>query len=254
MALLLFGCATTHEGKEVEWLKSRVTDLKRSLNETNFRLEDLNNKFILLHEKIEETRKTVKRLNDVPVAPPEGLSVVNLEEETYAGLPAARASEEKKNKSRKRAVSVATTGSKKTAAVKKEVKLARKVNVEEAEVLYNRGQDLFMAGDFVGAKAVFKEFVDSYPDHTLSDNALYWLGESYYSERDYKKAVLIFEDVVKRYPSENKAPDALLKTGYSYMELDEPEKARDAFSTLLSRYPDTEAARRGRKKYKELFG
>ena len=53
-------------------------ELQRSLDETNARLEDLDNKFILLLEKVESTRASVKKIEGVPSSPPEGLSVVSL--------------------------------------------------------------------------------------------------------------------------------------------------------------------------------
>ena len=223
MAALLAGCASTGDNQEaLAELNRQMTELRQSVAETNSRVEDLDNKFVLLHEKL-EARRTGGGMGDGgwggdSFSPPEGLKVVRLgEEEKKTGETGAPAW---------------TKG---------------------PEDLYDRGQDLFMAGRYTEARAVFSDLVASYPNHDLTDNALYWTGESYYSEKDFSKALASFREAAEKYPGGNKAPDALLKVAYSYMELDKTPDAQKALEALVERYPDSEAAIKAKKTLKRLY-
>jgi tol-pal system protein YbgF len=210
--LVLFGCAGIEKTEDSYGrLERRIEEQRVLQEETLSRLEELNNKFILLHEKVEAEKAVLRRLLDVPVEPPHGLKVVRLGEEEEVEVPVERVTP------------VARAG-------------------QSAEILYGRGQDLFMSGRYGEARSVFMEFLRSFPAHGLADNALYWLGESYYSEQDYERALEWFAEAAGKYPGGNKAPDALLKVGYSYIELDLIANAQEALGELLDRYPDSEAA------------
>jgi len=123
-------------------------------------------------------------------------------------------------------------------------------SMKDAEPMYNRGQDLFMAGRYEEARQVFTSFIKAYPRHSLSDNALYWIGEAYYTEKDFEKALEKFAEVSDKYPEENKTPDALLKAGLSLKEMGRSEQANAYFERLLSKYPSSNAAAMARKALK----
>ncbi len=210
--LVLFGCAGVEKTEDSYGrLERRIEEQRVLQEETASRIEELNNKFILLHEKVESEKAALRRRVEIPAEPPQGLKVVRLDEE-WEG-------EATDNRVGQGSGAVLT-----------------------AEALYVRGQDLFMSGRYEEARSVFMEFSRSFQAHSLADNALYWLGESYYSEQNYEKALEWFAQSVDKYPGGNKAPDALLKVGYSYIELDLIARAQEALSELLDRYPDSEAA------------
>ncbi len=100
--------------------------------------------------------------------------------------------------------------------------------------------------------SLFKEFLNRYPDHELTDNAQYWLGEIYYDMGDYPSAILAFKDVVTRYPDADKAPDALLKIAYAYLALDDPSNARMFLKRLTKKYPLSSAHDKAQAKLKEM--
>lgn len=210
--LVLFGCVGAEKrGDSYGRLERRVEEQRALQEETASRIEELNNKFVLLHEKVEAVKAELRRRVEIPTEPPQGLKVVRLGEEGEVADPDNRAG-------------------------------AGPAAVQSAEALYGRGQDLFMSGRYGEARGVFLEFSRSFPAHSLADNALYWLGESYYSEQDYERALEWFARSAGKYPGGNKAPDALLKVGYSYIELDMTAKAQETLGDLLARYPDSEAA------------
>ncbi len=226
-AVSLAGCAGMGEHeKKVDELGRKVTELKSSLDERDAKFEDLNNKLNLLHEKLETAKADIERLSH-PVVP-EGLKVVPIEEGASGAV---------------RPVEAAPVSG------------AERVDDERPQgpdELYNKGQDLFLNGNFEESRKVFARFLKGYPDHTLSDNALYWVGESYYSEKDFVVALAKFREVVERYPGENKAPDALLKAAYSCIEMEDIEKGKEYLEKVVRKYPGTEAASKARKALDKL--
>ncbi|MBI5560081.1 MAG: tol-pal system protein YbgF [Deltaproteobacteria bacterium] len=218
MVFFIGGCAGFEAGKKPLQEENRdVLELKKAISEINLRLEELNNKFLLLQEEVENRVKAEARSEEPQSAPPPGLKVVKLEER----MEGEERTEEKKAS-------------------------------PSPEALYNRGQNLFISGKYQEARKVFSEFVDMFPASPLADNALYWIGESFYSEQNFKEAALNFKKVFERYPDENKAPDAMLKAGFSYTELGEAEKGVQTLKDLLNRYPQSEAADKAKKRLAQL--
>lgn len=248
---VLSGCAGLNEKNDQ--LSRQVADLRTSIKEANAKLEDLNNKFLLLQEKVEASRADAGKAlapqassipAPVPVSPPEGLKVVSLGDEPKA------APEVKAPVRAKEGTGVVPASFTKPPAAPPE----KPKGAQSPDALYNHGQDLFLSGKYEEARGAFLSLVKSYPDHTLADNALYWVGESYYTEKDFDRAVARFKEVSDRYPEENKAPDALFKEGLSYMEMDNPGKAKESFDKLVKRYPDSEAADKAKKTLEKLSG
>ncbi|MFZ3072761.1 MAG: hypothetical protein WA162_05935, partial [Thermodesulfobacteriota bacterium] len=137
LVLSLSGCAFLSDNKQLKEESLDILELKKSLSETNLRLDELNNKFLLLHEKVEanSSRAGYVSTEDAAVTP-EGLKVVKLAEEQKKESPSASG----------------------------------------AEGLYNDGQDFFLAGRYDDAREVFAKIAEDYPSHDLADNALYWIG------------------------------------------------------------------------------
>ncbi len=228
----LMGCAGVNA--KTDLMARQISDLRASLNETNSRVDDLNNKFMLLLEKVEASKSDIERLNTASPAPPEGLKIISLgaEGEKKAG----------------------DSGAKKEdgPAPFVQAQPAKEAKASTPETLYNRGQDLFLAGKFSEARGVFQALVRSFPSSDLADNALYWEGETYYSEKDFYKAADKFMEVPARYPAGNKAPDAFLKAGFSHLEVYSDAKAKELFDRLIKAYPGSEAADKAKKAIAKL--
>lgn len=93
------------------------------------------------------------------------------------------------------------------------------------------------------AVKAFREFLASFPDSELADNAQYWLGESHYAAKNYQQALQDFGLVLSQHPSSRKVPDALLKMGYCNYNLKRWDEARQTLTRVQSDYPETTAAR-----------
>lgn len=87
----------------------------------------------------------------------------------------------------------------------------------------------------------FRDFLQTYPDSPLADDAAYWMADCHYKQSEYKKAVLRFDEVVRNFPSGNKASDALYRQGESLLKLGPGfrEAAKRAFERVVKEYPDS---------------
>ncbi len=108
---------------------------------------------------------------------------------------------------------------------------------------YQAAFELLREGRYEDSANAFRQFLQSFPDSPLSDNAQYWLAETAYVQRDFEDALGKFERVLEEYPDSRKVPDALLKIGYCNYELRRWSAAREALERVRSEFADTSAAR-----------
>jgi tol-pal system protein YbgF len=108
---------------------------------------------------------------------------------------------------------------------------------------YQAAFELLKEQRYDDAAMAFEQFLESYPDSQLADNAQYWLAESYYVTDQFEEALNEFDVVIEQYPRSRKVPDALLKAGYANYELQRWDEARGALNRVLREFGDTAAAR-----------
>ncbi|HEY0685039.1 MAG TPA: tol-pal system protein YbgF [Steroidobacter sp.] len=108
---------------------------------------------------------------------------------------------------------------------------------------YQAAFDLLKDAKYPEAINAFKQYLTTFPNGPLADNAQYWLGEAHYVTKQYPDALRDFRTVVEKYPESRKIPDALLKIGYCNYELKNWGEARSALSQVVQRFGDTTAAR-----------
>ncbi len=108
---------------------------------------------------------------------------------------------------------------------------------------YQAAFELLKEQRYEQAAIAFEQFLVTYPDSELADNAQYWLAESHYVTKQYEDALTAFQSVIDGYPRSRKVPDALLKIGYCNYELKRWSDARASLGKVRSDYPETTAAR-----------
>lgn len=108
---------------------------------------------------------------------------------------------------------------------------------------YQAAFDLLKDAKYPEAISAFKNYLTTFPNSALADNAQYWLGEAHYVTKQYPDALRDFQTVVEKYPESRKIPDALLKIGYCNYELKNWTESRSALSQVVQRFGDTTAAR-----------
>jgi len=113
---------------------------------------------------------------------------------------------------------------------------------------YQAAFELLKGGQYDKARAAFQQFMATFPDSALADNAQYWLGETHYVMRDFPEALKAFRRVVENWPESRKRADAWLKVGYAEYELKNWAPAREALNRVVREHKDsavaTEAANR----------
>lgn len=108
---------------------------------------------------------------------------------------------------------------------------------------YQAAFELLKDQQYEEAATAFRQFLNSYPNSELADNAQYWLAESYYVTDRFAEALQQFSVVINQFPRSRKVPDALLKTGYCNYELQRWDAAREALTRVVREYGDTTAGR-----------
>jgi tol-pal system protein YbgF len=108
---------------------------------------------------------------------------------------------------------------------------------------YEAAFELLKQQQYQAAGAAFGQFLVSFPDSQLADNAQYWLAESYYVTDQFEEALSQFQVVLSQFPRSRKLPDALLKIGYSNYELGRWAEARSALEKVRDDFPESTAAR-----------
>ena len=108
---------------------------------------------------------------------------------------------------------------------------------------YQAAFELLKEQRYEPAAMAFEQFLVTYPDSELADNAQYWLAESHYVTQMFEEALNEFEVVITKFPRSRKVPDALLKMGYCSYELKQWEAARTSLERVQAEYPETTAAR-----------
>jgi len=138
------------------------------------------------------------------------------------------------------------------APVKKQPQKKPVVDTNAKKDKYDGAYALFKAGKYSEARKFFEDFLKTYPNDQLTDNALYWTGNCYYKEKKYEKAISTFEDIIKKFPKSNKAPDAHYIQALSFLEINEPLTAKIILETLIQTYPSSQAASMAKKKHSNI--
>lgn len=87
--------------------------------------------------------------------------------------------------------------------------------------------------DHAAAERLLEDFIASYPEHPLVENAAYWLAEIHYDRRDYARAAVMFAGNYIRYGKNgNKSLDNLVKLAMSLRLTGQAEKACLVFAAI----------------------
>jgi len=108
---------------------------------------------------------------------------------------------------------------------------------------YQAAFELLKEQRYEPAAAAFQQFLVTFPDSELADNAQYWLAESHYVTQQFERALSEFKAVIETFPRSRKVPDALLKMGYCNYELQRWDAARGSLARVQTEYSETTAAR-----------
>ncbi|HNY11567.1 MAG TPA: tetratricopeptide repeat protein [Candidatus Wallbacteria bacterium] len=78
-------------------------------------------------------------------------------------------------------------------------------NLDVAAPEFSIGQNLYLNKKFADAEKVFSEIVAHHPKSDLIDNALFFIGMIKKAKKDYEGAKRIFNDIREKYPDSDAA-------------------------------------------------
>lgn len=210
---------------QMQQLQAQVQQLQGQIEELQHHLQELDDKNKAQYIDLDSRLGRLEAGNASANAAPAGGSPAD---GAPANAPPAKAA--------------ATTAASATGKNDKGSQVAGGADSAAAQAAYDVAFKAIRAGDYVNASRDFRGFIQKYPDHALTPNALYWLGESYYATTSYPVALESFQRLLSQFPQSDKAPDALLKVGYTQLELKQDAAAKATLASVISKYPGSKSA------------
>ncbi|MCB1034722.1 MAG: tol-pal system protein YbgF [Acidobacteria bacterium] len=126
------------------------------------------------------------------------------------------------------------------------------VSGQDPESLYRAAYNDYLRGNYDLAIQQFQEYIGTFPEADLADNAAYWLGECFYRQEKYRLAIGEFDNLLDRYPRSDKIPSALLKKAYAFLELNERSQGIVQLQHVIREYPSSDESNLARQRLREL--
>ena len=125
-------------------------------------------------------------------------------------------------------------------------------SITDPVLLYEEAYADFRRQNYDLAIVGFREYLDTFPETELADNALYWLGECYFNLGRFAEAVAEFSGVLSRYSRSERIVSAMLRRGVAYLAMGESEEGVNQLERLVREYPSSEEADIAREQLQEL--
>ena len=126
--------------------------------------------------------------------------------------------------------------------------------VTDPETLYQEAYADYRGGNYDLAIQGFQDYLTTYPETELADNAAYWTAESYFAQGRFTQAIDGFTIVLSKYARSEKVASAMLKRGYAYLQLGQRDRGLDELRALLRTHPSSEEAAIARQQLEALEG
>lgn len=122
----------------------------------------------------------------------------------------------------------------------------------DPDQLYRTAIEQFGRGSLNTASMAFQQFIESYPNHTLTPEAHFSLADILYQQEDFEAALDAFKEIQARFPTADKVPDALYRIALIYIEMGEIESAVDTLERITNTYPGSIIAEIAADKLEEI--
>ncbi|MGP0629454.1 penicillin-binding protein activator [Nitrospina sp. 32_T5] len=113
-----------------------------------------------------------------------------------------------------------------------------KSGLDPRSSLFYQGETLFHKGDFLGAKAVFEDFLDLYPNEPRRSKAFFRLGQIEIKNRYYSSGLKYFELFTEHFPQSTWNYHAQLKMAECLFHMERYEEAEKRFRATIKVNPD----------------
>jgi tol-pal system protein YbgF len=126
--------------------------------------------------------------------------------------------------------------------------IPKPVTEVDPAVIFNSAYRSLLAGNQQIAVLGFSEYITSFPNTDLTDDAQFWLGECYYQMDPprYDQAKGEFQKVLSNYPNSDRKASATFKLARCNEELKETDAAIRLYREIIDNYPQSAEANRAR--------
>ena len=129
-----------------------------------------------------------------------------------------------------------SSGNKDEAATEKQNTIAHVDSLQKA-MFDRKSMELDKNLAFKGI-AAYKDFIQKYPDDSLSAEYLFRLSDLSRAVGDNGKAIEYLGQICKTYPNYKKIPECIFLQGYYYQQFfNDTNSAKQYYKQLLSKYP-----------------
>jgi tol-pal system protein YbgF len=122
----------------------------------------------------------------------------------------------------------------------------------DPETLYQTAYSDYLRGAYDLALLGFRQYLDSYPETDLADNAVYWIGECYYRQQRYREAIVEYDRVLANWPRSDKTASAMLKRGYAQIESGDRADGIAGLQRVIQTFPNSDEANLARQKLQSV--
>jgi len=134
----------------------------------------------------------------------------------------------------------------------KEVVLASEENEKKAYQIYTDGRNQFIAEDYDEAIALFKSYLDSFPNYKNVADAKLWLGRAYFSNELYSQSKNIYLEFQSENLQHAKYPDSMYELSRVLFELGEFDTAKKMLIKMIEKFPTHDLHKKAKQKLTEL--
>ena len=102
---------------------------------------------------------------------------------------------------------------------------------------FAHARQLMLSGDYDGAQAAFRDFVQAYPDAPKTPEARYWWGKTLAVGGVHAEAATAYIGAIRGWPKTPWAPDAVVELSRELVALKKPADACQTLAELPKHYP-----------------
>ena len=134
----------------------------------------------------------------------------------------------------------------------KEVVLDSEENEKKAYQIYTDGRNQFIVGEYDEAIALFKSYLDSFPNYKNVADSKLWLGRAYFANELYSESKAIYLEFQSENPQHLKYPDSMYELSRSLFELGEVEAAKRLLIKMIEKFPTHDLYKKAKQMLTEL--
>ena len=125
-------------------------------------------------------------------------------------------------------------------------------NEKIALKLYLDGKSQFVLGDYDEAIALFKSYLDGFPNYKNVANAKLWLGRAYFANELYSQSKGIYLEFQSENPQHAKYPDSMYELSRVFFELRDIEASKIMLIKMIEKFPTHDLYKKAKQMLSEL--